>query len=85
MPDVREPLAFHEALVTSWAGRRDAEHRRMESLSREEPRTRLRRMIDGPAGPALWTLERAMATGFGSPSGWWIESGHVDRSSYLRV
>ncbi len=52
--------AFHEALVTSWAGWRDAEHRQMESLSSEEPRTRLRKMIDALVGPPLWTLERAM-------------------------
>ncbi|NUS95181.1 MAG: TetR/AcrR family transcriptional regulator [Nocardia sp.] len=56
-PDI---TAFKDALVTSWGGWRDREHRRMDALGAEPPRERLIAMMALLASPGHWTLERAM-------------------------
>ncbi|MGW1739058.1 TetR/AcrR family transcriptional regulator [Nocardia sp. NPDC001965] len=56
-PDIS---AFKDALVTSWGGWRDREHRRMDALGAEPPRERLIAMMALLASPGHWTLERAM-------------------------
>ncbi|GGL05204.1 TetR/AcrR family transcriptional regulator [Nocardia jinanensis] len=56
-PDIS---AFKTALVTSWGGWRDQEHRQLDALAGEPPRARLIAMMALLTGPRHWTLERAM-------------------------